>query len=115
MSIINYDHTKALVFRTGPDPFWDRVHDYLEGRPDHCWRYLAMLALRENCGWSMERIGKAFGHNKGHITRCLDKIRRELRRNLGDIVDTADPRDLAEHQQARRQRLPNVSDQQGRR
>lgn len=31
--------------------------------------YLAMLALRENVGWPLERIGSEFGHPKGHVTR----------------------------------------------
>lgn len=38
-----------------------------------------MLALRENAGWPLDRIGKVFGHPKGHVTRCLARIKQEMR------------------------------------
>ena len=50
---------------------------------DQHWRMLAMLALRENAGWPLDRIGRVFGHDRGHISRCLRQIKRELRQALG--------------------------------
>ena len=55
-----------------------------------------MLALRENAGWPLERIGVVFGHPKGHVTRCLSKIKSELRQhfemspNILDLEDELD-------------------------
>lgn len=56
-----------------------------------------MLALRENAGWPLEQIGLVFGHPKGHVTRCLVKIKQELRRRFHmspEVLEFAD-RDTA--------------------
>jgi hypothetical protein len=79
MSIISSEGTKVLLPRTGADHFWNIVHDHYAHDDARKWRYLAMLALRENAGWPLERIGQVFGHDKGHITRCLATVKRELR------------------------------------
>jgi len=68
--------------RTGPDHFWQLIHDHYAGEDHRKWKYLAMLALRENAGWPLEQIGNVFGHPKGHITRCLAGIKRELREHF---------------------------------
>ena len=52
-----------------------------------------MLALRENAGWPLEQIGLVFGHPKGHVTRCLVKIKCELRARFHmspDVLELAD-------------------------
>ena len=41
-----------------------------------------MLALRENAGWPLDKIGLVFGHPKGHVTRCLERIKQDLRRGF---------------------------------
>lgn len=79
MSITNRHGTKVVLPRSGPDAFWDALDEEYQPDDDRQWRYLAMLALRENCGWPVERIGRAFGHNKGHITRCLERIKQDIR------------------------------------
>ena len=38
-----------------------------------------MLALRENAGWPLDRIGKVFNHRKGHVSRCLRQLKQRLR------------------------------------
>lgn len=79
MSVSRTDGTKILLPRTGPDQFWQIIHDNFAGDDSRRWKYLAMLALRENAGWPLDRIGNVFGHPKGHVTRCLARIKAELR------------------------------------
>lgn len=79
MSVTRRNGTKIVLPRTGPDEFWKLIHDHFAEEDERKWKYLAMLALRENAGWPLERIGNVFGHPKGHVTRCLSKIKRDLR------------------------------------
>jgi hypothetical protein len=79
LSTTRQNGTKTVLPRTGPDHFWKIVHDEYAGEDQRKWKYLAMLALRENAGWPLEHIGAVFGHPKGHVTRCLQKIKNELR------------------------------------
>ncbi len=97
MSTIKQDGTKIILPRTGPDHFWRLVHDHYAHEDPKKWKYLAMLALRENAGWPLEQIGLVFGHPKGHVTRCLVKIKQELRRRFHmspEVLEFAD-RDTA--------------------
>lgn len=70
---------KVLLPRSGADSFWKLINDHFAKADERKWRYLAMLALRENGGWPLDRIGNVFGHPKGHVTRCLDRIKQEIR------------------------------------
>lgn len=79
MSIMHHDGHKILLPRGGPDHFWQLVHDHYADEDPLLWKYLAMLALRENAGWPLEHIGRVFDHNKGHVTRCLHLVKRDLR------------------------------------
>ncbi len=79
MSVSRPDGTKILLPRTGPDQFWQIIHQHFAGEDARKWKYLAMLALRENAGWPLDRIGNVFGHPKGHVTRCLSRVKQELR------------------------------------
>ena len=104
--------------RSGPDPFWAAVHEHYLGVPDeelpglqteahtaaareYRWRSLAMLALRENAGWPVERISRAFGQDRSHTARCLDKAARDIREALS-IEPSLDPKTQ------RRKRRPNL-------
>ena len=79
MSVTRYNGTKILLPRSGADEFWNLIHVHFAGEDPRRWKYLAMLALRENAGWPLERIGQVFAHPKGHVTRCLASIKAELR------------------------------------
>lgn len=79
MSVTRHNGTKVVLPRTGADEFWQLVHDHFANADERKWRYLAMLALRENAGWPLDRIGNVFGHPKGHVTRCLARIKQEMR------------------------------------
>ncbi|MCA9054072.1 MAG: hypothetical protein KDA75_09565 [Planctomycetaceae bacterium] len=97
MSVVRHDGTKVVLPRTGPDAFWDALDQEFAPDDERTWRYLAMLALRENSGWPVDRIGRAFGHNKGHVTRCLERIKDSIRTRFdaddlwSDPVDRTDP------------------------
>lgn len=82
MSIINAEGQKVLLPRMGADQFWTMVlEDYAHDSPRK-WKYLAMLALRVNAGWPLGSIGRVFDHDKGHVQRCLENVKRELRTRL---------------------------------
>lgn len=82
MSTINQDGTKVVLPRRGPDEFWRSIRKHYAGRDRRKWTHLAMLALRESAGWNLDWIGMAFGHTKGHITRCLQQVRGEVQRTF---------------------------------
>ena len=91
MSVRNQDGVKVVLGRGGPDEFWERViAHYAEGHPQR-WKLLAMFALRENAGWPLERIGVAFGHSRGHVARCLARIKADLRQRFGCAPELLDP------------------------
>jgi hypothetical protein len=87
MSVMNADKVKVILPRSGPDQFWTEVHRSYAGEDQRTWKYLAMFSLRVNGGWALDHIGRAFGHPKGHVTRCLRRIERELRENFAPPPD----------------------------
>ena len=96
MSTARQNGTKIVLPRSGPDHFWRIIHDHYAGQNERTWKYLAMLALRENAGWPLEHIGAVFGHPKGHVTRCLQKIKHELRQRFRmspDVLELTDEDD----------------------
>lgn len=79
MSTVSADGIKVVLPRTGPEEFWTLIQNHYAEDDPLKWKYLAMLALRENCGWPLDAIGMVFGHPKGHVSRCLGVIKQELR------------------------------------
>lgn len=75
MSIVDRRGVKKSLPHLGADPFWQLIEQEFAGDDQLKWKYLAMLALRENAGWPLHSIGKVFGHPKGHVTRCLRRIK----------------------------------------
>lgn len=96
MSVTKSNGTKIILPRSGPEHFWELISDNFAGDDKLRWKYLAMLALRENCGWPLHWIGAVFGHPKGHVTRCLKRIKEQLAEHfepeeLGELAfDDAD-------------------------
>lgn len=82
MSTVNRHDVKITLPRTGTDPLWQQLLTEFAIDDPLRWKYLAMLALRENSGWSMQDIGFVFGHSKGHVSRCLANIKRQVRKHL---------------------------------
>lgn len=90
MSLVDKDGTKLLLPRTGPDLFWQLIHENYAGKDKRKWKYLAMLALRENAGWPLDKIGNVFGHPKGHVLRCLTRVKDDLRKRFRFDFDEDD-------------------------
>lgn len=89
MSVV-YKHSKVILPRTGADVFWKLIHDHYAQEDSRKWKYLAMLALRENAGWPLDDIARVFHHPKGHITRCLANIKSDLRNRFEPTPDLHD-------------------------
>lgn len=79
MSTVDRDRVKVVLPRSGSDSFWATVHDHYAGDDPLLWKRLAMLALRENAGWPLDRIGEVFGHHKGHVQRSIEKTKSDMR------------------------------------
>jgi hypothetical protein len=58
--------------------FWQEVQRHYAEDDSQKWKLLAMLALRENSGWTMEQIGYAIGHARGHVSRCIRQVKDDL-------------------------------------
>lgn len=69
---------KIVLTRIGPDEFWREVHTHYAAADPIKWKSLAMLALRVNDGWSLDMIGNAFRHDRGHVSRAIRELCREL-------------------------------------
>lgn len=89
MSVVNRVGGKIVLPRLGPDGFWQEVRDAYAGADPQKWKYLAMLALKVNCGWSLDMIGNAFGHERGHVSRSLSVLCREMKERFEWLPDEA--------------------------
>ncbi|VAX41672.1 hypothetical protein MNBD_PLANCTO02-3038 [hydrothermal vent metagenome] len=79
MSVVNEKGLKMTLPRLNKDTLWEEAEKAFAGKNKLRWKYLAMLSLQVNGNWSLENIGLAFGHPKGHIIRCLERVKEELR------------------------------------
>ncbi|QDT52150.1 hypothetical protein Pan44_01590 [Caulifigura coniformis] len=79
MSMIRPNGQKVVLPRSGTEQQWDLIFIHYAKTDLQKWRYLAMLALKESAGWPLDGIGNVFDHPKGHISRCLAQVKRELR------------------------------------
>lgn len=79
MSVCTREEVKLDLPRTGLDPFWQRLLEEFAADDEQRWKYLAMLALRENAGWQLRHIASVFGLDKGHVSRCLSAIKSDIR------------------------------------
>lgn len=98
MTVVNRRYQKVPLPRASSQELWSRVEQHYARDDAQHWRYLAMFALREECGWSLDQIGLAFGHHKGHVLRCLRQIKGELQSRFSleplppEVLDTfSDP------------------------
>jgi hypothetical protein len=84
---------KVVLPRFGTDVVWkllvDRYKDDVHGM-----RNLAMLALRECAGWTVEDIGITFGHAKGHVSRVLEQMKADIRKRF-QLEPNMDPTELS--------------------
>ena len=90
MTVVNQYGFKVLLPRVGPDDFWRQVITCYAENDERAWRNLAMLALRVNANWPLEQIGRVFGKDKGQVSRCVESVKRDLRRQLQPDWDAAE-------------------------
>jgi hypothetical protein len=95
MSIIKPNGRKVVLPRGGLDDQWKLIIRHYAGADARRWRNLAMLALRESSGWPLECIANAFCHPKGHVGRCIARVRSDLRARFqpADLVSLCDSDD----------------------
>lgn len=80
MTVLNQRGSERVVLpRVNGDAFWETVREHYAQENPRCWKFLAMFALHTTAGMSIEKIGHAFGHPPGHVSRCLQIVKRELR------------------------------------
>jgi hypothetical protein len=79
MTIMNRRHERLAFPRDSLPGFWDFLRQNYANAEPRNWKYLAMLCLHEHSGWSLEQISLAFDHPKGHVSRCLQLVKQELR------------------------------------
>jgi len=79
MTVINRWSQKVILPRLGMDDFWRDVRLHYAGADAQKWKALAMLSLRVNANWSLDMLSETFGHEKGHISRTLTNLCRELK------------------------------------
>jgi hypothetical protein len=89
MSVINEQCQKVILARSGRDPFWNTIQKHYAHDDPRVWRSLAMFALKETLGWTVDQIATAFDLHRGHVSRCVHTTRRELRRHFDFIEDAS--------------------------
>jgi hypothetical protein len=79
MTVVDRHTQKVTLHRNNSQDLWECIQRHFATDDLRRWKYLAMFALREMAGWNLEQIGLAMGHPRGHVCRCLRKIREDLR------------------------------------
>ena len=79
MTIMNERHERIVFPRTTLHEFWGTLQQHYAHADAHHWKRLAMLALHENSGWTVEQIGLAFGHPRGHVARLIQLAKQQIR------------------------------------
>lgn len=84
MSLMDTFEQKQLLPRHGADEFWSEIQELYAKEDPLAWQRLAMFALRESVGWTIDQIGFATGRHPGHVTRAILSVKQELRRKFRD-------------------------------
>lgn len=84
MTVVDHNGFKLILARYGDDVFWTEVASKYAGESAERWRNLAILALRENAAWPLERISLAVGICGGQVSRMLTKVKAELRERFDE-------------------------------
>lgn len=79
---------KVVLPRRAPD-LWTTLQREWAGEDAQRWRRLGMLHLYVYCHWTVEMIGRLFGHSKGHVSRILRQVTCELSERFVPELDEA--------------------------
>lgn len=89
MSVINERSERVILGRPCRDPTWDLIQKHYAGEDAAVWRALAVFALRESLGWSVDQIALALGVHRGQIGRMVRSTRDRLRRRFDYVPERA--------------------------
>ena len=79
---------KVVLPRTSPE-LWTTLELQWAGEDPTRWKALGVLHLYVHCHWSVEMIGRAFNHPKGHVSRILKKVKTELSERFEQAIKAA--------------------------
>ncbi|TWT43060.1 Sigma-70, region 4 [Thalassoglobus neptunius] len=92
MSIVDRNHVKISV-RSDASDLMEKFEIEWAGENPLRWKQLACLHLYTDHGWTLERIGRAFGHPKGHVSRIVRLTADQLRERFAVNWDS-DPEQI---------------------
>ena len=81
---MNKNEKKIVLPRLGIDHLWEDMQKHYAARNRVKWKHFAMLTLAELGNWPLDQIAIAMDHSPGHISRCITKIKNELRETFTD-------------------------------
>ena len=84
MSLMDTFEQKQLLPRHGADEFWTEIQECYAKADQSVWQRLAMFALHESVGWTLDQIGVATGLHRGQVGRCIEETKRDLRTKFRD-------------------------------
>lgn len=79
---MNQDGNKVVLPRRDPPEFWNLIEEHYVKEDATIWRDLTALLLREQAGWTYERIGMALGCDRGHVCRILNDVRTKMKQTF---------------------------------
>jgi hypothetical protein len=82
MSVINQHNEKVILGRSDRDPAWTAIQKHYAGDDPAIWRALAVFALRESLGWTIDQVSLALGMHRGHVGRVVRNTRDQLRQRF---------------------------------
>lgn len=84
MCTVTPDGRRADVLRAPVPELFTELEERWAGEDPQRWKWLLALVAHEYAGWTLERIGLALGHHRGHVSRMIEKTKRELQEVLGE-------------------------------
>ncbi|QDU78613.1 hypothetical protein Pla110_03170 [Polystyrenella longa] len=84
MSVTKSNGTKVVLPRLGVDHLWEDMKNHYAALNQVKWKHFAMLTLAELGNWPIDRIAIVMGHSPGHVSRCIEKVKTELREHFND-------------------------------
>jgi hypothetical protein len=79
---------KVILPRTSPE-LWTVLEREWAGNDRQRWKAVCALHLYVRCHWTLDTIGLLFGHAKGHVSRLLRDVKRELAERFVPETDEA--------------------------
>lgn len=87
MSMIDQYGQRVILGAPGRDPLLTLIRQHYAQENPRVWRALALFALKESLGWTVDQCALAFEINRGQVSRSVQATRRELRRRFDYVPD----------------------------